>query len=105
MEESINKLEEIWTVDSKKLGLAQHIFHRQDGINPKLQLYATYLEVEDFKYGEVFYVPTEFVAGRDPETENISLTVSFDEVMKRTWFRMPDFIAQGQSQKEKLPSL
>lgn len=104
MEESINKLEEIWTVEGKKLGLAQHLFHRQDDINPKLQLYASYLEVEDFEYGEVFYVPTDFVAGRDPETGKISLTVSYDEAMKRTWFRMPNFIAHGQSQKAELPS-
>lgn len=102
MEESIKKLEVIWTSEDKKLGLAQHLFHRQHDINPKLQLYATYLEVEDFEHGEVFYVPTDFIADRDPETGKISLTVSFKEAMNRTWFRMPDFIAQGKSREEEL---
>lgn len=105
MEESINKLEEIWTVEGRKLGLAQNLFHRQDEINPKLQLYASYLEVGDFEYGGVFYVPTDFIAGRDSETGKISLSVSFNEVMKRTWFRMPDFITHGKSRKEELPSI
>lgn len=104
MEESINKFEVIWTSEGKKLGLARHLFHRQRDINPKLQLYATYLEVEDFEHGEVFYVPTEFIGERDPESGKISLTVSFNKVMNRTWFRMPDFIAQGESREETLPS-
>ena len=104
MELSINKFEEIWTADDKKLGLAQYIFHRQDEINPDLQLYASYLEVENFEYGEAFFVPLDFISDRDPDSGKISLTVSYDEAMKRTWFRMPDFVIHGESPKEELPS-
>lgn len=104
MEPDIKKLEEIWTVDDKKLGLAQNLFHRIDDTNPELQLYATYLKIENFEYGEVFYVPTDFVAVRAAESAKVSLTVSYDEVMQRTWFRMPDFVAHGQDRKVDLPS-
>jgi hypothetical protein len=104
MEDSIKKLEEIWTAEGKKLGLAKYLYHRQNEINPKLQLYARYLEVENFEYGDDYYVPTDFIEGRDPESGKISLSVSFDEVMKRTWFRMPDFIAHGDSRREELPT-
>lgn len=104
MELNINKFEEMWTADGKKLGLARYVFHREDEINPDLQLYASYLEVQDFEYGEAFYIPTDFIADRDSETGKISLTVNYDEAMKRTWFRMPDFVAHGESRKEELPS-
>ncbi len=67
MDLDIKKLDEVWTADAKKLGLAQQLFHRQDEVNPDLQLYASYLEVENFEYGEVFYVPTDFVADRAAE--------------------------------------
>ncbi|MGD2050314.1 MAG: hypothetical protein PVH03_12495 [Chloroflexota bacterium] len=104
MEDSINKLEEIWTAEDKKLGLAKYLYHRQSEINPKLQLYARYLEVENFEYGDDYYVPTDFIEGRDPESGKIRLSLSFDEVMKRTWFRMPDFIAHGDCRREELPT-
>jgi hypothetical protein len=104
MEDSINKLEEIWTVEGKKLGLAQYLYHRQGEINPKLQLYGRYLEVENYDYGDDYYVPMDFISDRDPDSGKVSLTVSFDEVMKRTWFRMPDFIAQGDGRREELPA-
>lgn len=104
MEDSIKRFEEIWTVEGKKLGLAKYLYHRQSEINPKLQLYARYLEVENFEYGDDYYVPTDFIEGRDPESGEISLSVSFDEVMRRTWFRMPDFIAHGDSRREELPT-
>ncbi len=104
MELDIRKLDELWTADNKKLGLAQQLFHRLADINPNLQLYASYLEVKDFDYGEVFYVPTDFITGRDVETGRLTLDVTYNDVMKRTWFRMPEFVVRGQGRKETLLS-
>ena len=103
METEIKKRDEVWTVDEQKLGMALQLFHRTGEINPALQLYASYLEVEDFDYGETFYVPTDFIAERQVETGRILLSKKRDEAMKLTWFRMPDFVAQGRSRKETLP--
>ena len=105
MEKNIKKFEETWTADGKKLGLTQSLFHRENEIKPTLQLYASYVEIADFEYGEVFFVPTDFITARDVDDEGgLKLTVKYDEVMNRTWFRMPDFIAFGQSRKEELTS-
>jgi hypothetical protein len=105
MEANIKKLEETWTADGKKLGLTQSLFHREKDIKPDLQLYATYLEIEDYEFGEVFFVPTDYIAPREADDDGgLRLIVKYDEVMKRTWFRMPDFIAFGQSRKEELVS-
>ncbi len=103
MDYHIKRLEEVWTVDQKKLGLAQRLFHRQDEVNPDLQLFASYLEVENFEYGEGFYIPTDFISGQDPESGHLLLAVTRDQVMNRTWFRMPDFIAHNQYDQETLP--
>ena len=102
MATEFKKRDEVWTADEQKLGLALQLFHRTDEVNPALQLYASYLEVDDFDYGEIFYVPTDFVAERQPETGRILLSKKRDDATKLTWFRMPDFVAQGRSRKESL---
>jgi hypothetical protein len=102
MKQSIKKLEEVWTADNQKLGLAQNLYHRKEDINPDLQLYASYLEVGDYDLGLDFFIPTDFIQGRDKESGKTMLSTSKQQVMKRTWFRMPDFIAQGKAQKESL---
>ena len=102
MKQSIKKLEEVWTADNQKLGLAQNLYHRKEDINPNLQLYASYLEVGDYDMGLAFFIPTDFIQYRDKESGKTMLSASKKQVMKRTWFRMPDFIAQGKAQKESL---
>lgn len=104
MEIDIKKLDEVWTSDDKMLGLAQQMFHRIDEVNPDLRLYASYLEVENFDYGEVFYVPTDFIEERELESGRTLLSVTHSQVMNNTWFRMPDFVAHGQDRKETLPA-
>jgi hypothetical protein len=102
MELKINKLDEVWTADGKKLGLAQRLFHRLDDINPDLQLYASYLVVENYEYGEVFYIPTDFIVDSQEESERLTLLVTRDRILQRTWFRMPNFVANDQARKESL---
>jgi hypothetical protein len=102
MELNINKLDEVWTADDKKLGLAQKLFHRLGDINPELQLYATYLVVENFKYGEVFYIPTDFISEPQDESQRLTLLMTHKQILQRTWFRMPNFVASDQARKESL---
>jgi hypothetical protein len=102
MDFDFRRLDEVWTADSKKLGLAQGLYHRQDEANPALKLFASYLEVEDYSYGGSYFVPTDFIVDQLPQSGRIELDVTFDEVMKRTWGRMPDFIVLGKSIKEPL---
>jgi hypothetical protein len=103
MDANIKKLDEVWTSDDKKLGVVQALFHRpEEEVDPAVKYYASYVEVENFMYGSDYFVPTDFIAGRDEGTDVIRLEVSFKEVMERTWFRMPDFIARGRARKEKL---
>jgi hypothetical protein len=102
MELNINKLDEVWTSDGKKLGLAQNLFHRLDDINPDLQLYATYLVVENYEFGEVFYIPTDFIAEPQEDSQGVTLLLARDQILQRTLFRMPNFVASDQARKESL---
>lgn len=99
----IKKRDEVWTADEQKLGVAQMVFHRTDEADPALQLYASYLGVGDFDYGETFYVPFDFIAGRQADSGRVALSKKRDEAMQLTWFRMPNFVAQGRYRKESLP--
>lgn len=103
MEIDIKRQDEVWTVDEQKLGVALQLFHRTDEINPSLQLYASYLEVGNLDYGEVFYVPTDFITERQVETGRLMVSKKRDEAMQLTWFRMPEFVAHGQYRQEGLP--
>jgi hypothetical protein len=98
----INKLEEIWTADDKKLGVANAIYHRLEGVNSELRYYADYLHVQNFDYGDDYYIPTDFIAGRNEKTGTVTLKKTFQEVLNNTWTRMPEFILHGQGQIEKL---
>ena len=98
----INKLEEVWTADKVRLGLADRVFHRNEGVNPDLELYEAYLVIENFDLGSNFYVPVDFISDHDEETRGIKLTVTFAEVLKNTWSRMPHFIALGDARREEL---
>jgi hypothetical protein len=97
----INKFDEIWTADRLRLGLAERIYHREEGVNPDLELYSSYLEIDNFDLGYNIYVPLDFI--RDHEAKGIELTVTFEDVQKNTWARTPNFIAHGEARMEELP--
>jgi hypothetical protein len=102
MDLSIKKLEEVWTADHQKLGLIEAVYHRLEGVDPDLGYYATYLNVQNFDYGDDFYIPTDFIEGRDSKNGHLLLKTKFITVLENTWNRMPDFIADGQARFEKL---
>jgi hypothetical protein len=99
----LRKLDEVWTSDDVRLGLAQRLLHRTEAVNPALQLYATYLRVRNFDFGDEYYVPVDFVAGRAPATGHIRLSVPFATVQTQTWTRMPQFVLAGLAESEELP--
>ena len=98
----INKLDEVWTADHIRLGLAERIFHRDEGVNPDLELYGSYLEIENFDLGYNYYIPFDFFHD-DHDSEGIELAVTFKDVQKNTWSRMPNFVARGEARIEELP--
>ena len=102
MDLSIKRLEEVWTADNQKLGLTEAIYHRLEGANPDLRLYASYLNVQNFEYGDDYYIPTDFIQGREPETGRLLVKEKFITILQNTWTRMPDFIVHGQGRLEKL---
>lgn len=102
MDFTISKLEEVWTADDKKLGVANAVYHRLEGVNPELKYYASYLHVQNFDYGDDYYIPTDFIDGRDQESGKLSLTKTFQQILENTWTRMPEFILHGNGRIEKL---
>lgn len=99
----IKRGEEVWTSDGDRLGTVRRLHHRQEEINPELELYATYLHVVSFDLGDDFYVPTDYIDGRD-KNGRILLTESMQKIQDRTWTRLPDFVAQGKDKEEELPA-
>jgi len=99
---NIHKLEEVWTADGKKLGLAEKIYHRVKAAEPELELYESYLEIENFELGSSFFVPFDFIRNDEVQTERIELAVTFDDVHRNTWTRMPFFVAHGEAREEAL---
>ena len=100
----IKYLDEIWTADGFKLGVARRLHYRpEEEVNPDEQLYAAYLEVENFELGDDYYVPIAFIAGRDESTDRILLAVSMRKVMQHTWSRAPEFVAKCLGRAEPLP--
>ncbi len=102
MDFTINELEDVWTADDKKLGVANAVYHRLEGVDPELQYYASYLYVQNFDYGDDYYIPTDFIKGREGNTGALFLKTTFKEVLENTWTRMPEFILHGYGRIEKL---
>lgn len=97
MELTIHECDEVWTSDAYKLGEARSWHYRpEEEVNPGEQLYALYLEVENFELGDCFYVPADYIAGYDESGEKVLLDASLKMVMNRTWTRTPDFVAKKQ---------
>ncbi len=100
---TLTKSDEVWTQDDYRLGHPNRLFHRTDGIDPDLELYADYVHVMSFDLGDDFYIPTDFIDGRNPENGRITLTVPMETVLKNTWNRIPDFVVHKEAQAEELP--
>jgi hypothetical protein len=103
MEPTTTKLAKVWTYDSELLGLAQRLFHRNEGVEPDLLLFKSYLEVENYQLGATYFVPTDFIDHGRVEDGGLWLVSSFREVLERTWARMPVFVARGDGIEESLP--
>lgn len=98
----IKKLDQVYTRDRQQLGVAQRLYHRTHDVRPTWEHYATYILVQSYAQGDDFYVPTEFVSGRDPQTGHIALTVTEKDVETKTWTRLPEFVLHGEAGREEL---
>jgi hypothetical protein len=94
--------DEIWSKDGHLMGLANHIYHRTNEVNPKLELYGRYLHVFSLELGDDYYVPMEFIT-EDKETGRFTVGLTMKEAVAKGWSRLPNFIVEGQSTKEELP--
>jgi hypothetical protein len=99
----VKKLDAIWTSDGKKLGLAQRLFYRTEGVEPKQLLFEVYLEIENFELGSNYFVPTDFIVEKEDGVGDPVVSKSFQEIQELTWFRMPAFVAAGEGREEALP--
>jgi hypothetical protein len=95
--------DEIWSKDGQRLGLANHIYHRTENVNPELELYGRYLHVFSTEIGDDYYVPLEFIK-KDEKNGRFTIDLTMEEAMARGWSRLPDFVAKGNATKEELPS-
>ncbi len=105
MNETINfkKYDQVVTADDVLLGALLRIHHRQEEINPLLELYASYMEIWSIAYSSHFYVPTDFIDEYDEKADIVYLIATLDEVFEETWDRIPNFIAGRKSKREELP--
>lgn len=94
----IRPMDEVWTLDGHKLGVARRWHFRPDEeVNPAERLYAAYLEVKNFELGDVVYVPDFFAIERDESSGHVMVDATMRQVMRRTWTRTPDFVVRGRS--------
>lgn len=101
METTIKKLDPVLTSDDQQLGVAESMYYRLVDIDPAVGYYAAYLVVQNFLLGDDYYIPTDFISGRDSQGR-VRLTVSLKAVLDHTWSRMPDFIAHHQVRQTNL---
>lgn len=86
---------EVWTKDGIRLGMARRWHYRpEEEINPEDLLFASYLEVENFELGDVFFVPDVYLTHADG-SDRVVVDATMWQVERRTWTRMPDFAAFG----------
>lgn len=97
------KYDKVVTADEVPLGELVRIHHRQEEINPELQLYASYLEVWSIDFGGHIYIPTEFIDEYDEAARTVYLTETKHTVQRESWDRTPSFIAGRKSQRQELP--
>ncbi|MFW5940691.1 MAG: hypothetical protein ACOCXI_02740 [Chloroflexota bacterium] len=91
---TIHKMDEVWTADDFKLGVAHCLYYRpEDQVRPGELLYAAYLEVINYELGDDYYVPLDYIERVNGAESRLQLTVPLKTVMDRTWSRVPDFVA------------
>lgn len=103
-EKRLKKYSDVWTSDGERMGIALRFHHRPESeVDPVLKLYAVYLHVQTIDFGGPVYVPTEFIADYNPDTNRITLSADAGFVADEVWNRMPDFVAAGRGYDEELP--
>ena len=99
---TIKKGAAVFTSDGTRLGQTVRLFHRLEGVDPEVKLFADYVQVRDWHLGDEFFVPTDFIDRVDPTSGDISLVVKLSRVDSEQWTRAPQFIYTSQAQEVSL---
>lgn len=103
MNYSYQKHDTVFTSDEQCLGHVVRLYNRPIAdVNPAQKLFAHYLLVSNLEIGDSFYIPTDYVTGRDDKEKQIALSLSMKEVAHETLTREPEFVAIGQAEKVNL---
>ena len=97
------KYDKVVTADDIVLGDLLRIHHREEDVNPELQLYASYLEVWSIDLGGHSFIPTDFIDEYDAAARTVYITETLNTVQQETWDRAPNFVAGRKSRREELP--
>lgn len=102
-EKGLKKYTEVVSAEGHLIGQAIRYFHRpQSEVNPALQYYGTYLEIQSVELGGTTFIPTDFVAGYDAAANRLTLSADMKMVEDAVWNRIPDFVARGRGAIEEL---
>lgn len=96
MMKELYKDDNVETQDGRFLGTAYSIHHRQHNIDPSQQRHATYLKVWHKAKGTWLFIPTSSIENIDASTRCVRLSVDSATVLKQTWGRLPEFIANAE---------
>lgn len=95
---------EVWTRDGVKLGRARRWHYRpEEEVYPADLLFASYLEVQNFQLGDVFFVPDVYLTGPDESGDRVVVDATMREVERLTWTRRPDFVVGLRGEAVLLP--
>lgn len=91
---AITRNNTFYTKDGVQLGRATDLYSRPPAeVDPLVKLYAQYVRVFTFDMGADWYIPTDFIAEQDEESGDVTLSLTMKQVEKKTFGRMPQFVA------------
>lgn len=102
MSVTIRYHDKVETADGRSLGVAQRIYHYDGDDYLEMDGFRHYLKTFDFESGDDFYIPLEYVAGRDDATGTVTLSIKFRVIQTKTFSRAPRAIAYRIAQAEDL---
>lgn len=97
--------DEVVTADNDRLGVAQRLYHYSGEDFLETQGFRDFLKVFDFETGDDFYIPTDFLVGRDAAKRAVQLSLTSYDVQQRTFSRKPRAIAYAVAESIELPTL
>ncbi|MGB1250062.1 MAG: hypothetical protein ACPG8W_05470 [Candidatus Promineifilaceae bacterium] len=102
MTANVNYHDPVMTADGRQLGVAQRIYRTVEDDPIETTSYNEHLKVISFETGENFFIPLEFI--NDRADGQVSLTLTYREVLNSAFDHMPRYIAYEVGTKQALPA-